>query len=166
MLSQHHIHRPSLEGFVIRTFGSIRGYDFKRVGTKYLIYNYGKKVQTLDLKKDADVFDFPNVKFGCNDLPWFYGAGSQRGCREYASKKEHNFIVAREFGNQRARNFASFKDKASFLKYYFELKSSDRHHHEVIPPDQTAMLALDHDHSGAGINELQDYPKSSQSQVK
>jgi hypothetical protein len=154
MLGQNHIHRPSLERFVIRTFGSIRGYDFKRAGGTYTIYKYGEKVQSLSLKKDADVFDFPNVTFGHDELPWFYGAGSQKYCRDFAHKMEHTFIVAREVGNHRARNFTSFKDKTSFLKYYFGLKSTDRQLHEIIPPDRTTMLVLDHDQD-AGINELE-----------
>ena len=73
MLGQLHIHRPSLDRYVITHLGSLQGVDYKRVGGKYHIIQWGQIVKQLDLKKDNDVFDFPAVVFSQSqdDHPWF-----------------------------------------------------------------------------------------------
>jgi len=57
MLSQNHIHRPSLDRYVVKYHESLRGIEYKRVGRAYNILQYGKKIKRLDLKKENDVFD-------------------------------------------------------------------------------------------------------------
>jgi len=137
---------------------SLRGIEYKRVGSAYNILQYGKKIKRLDLKNENDVFDYPRVQFGRHERPWFFGSGSGRLCREYAAKIGHTFIVAKEFGSRRSRNFASYKDVNDFLSEYKLLKSSDRHLHEVIVPDKPAMLAFDHDVDG-GLDQLHGHNK-------
>ena len=51
MLGQLHIHRPSLDRYVITHIGSLQGVDYKRVGGKYHIIQWGQIVKQLDLKK-------------------------------------------------------------------------------------------------------------------
>ena len=69
-------------------------------------------------------------------------------------KMGHDFLVAREFGSSRSRNFSSYADHTAFLADYKLLKPTERHMHEVIPPNRTAMLAFDHDCDG-GLDQLQ-----------
>ena len=111
MLTVSHIHRPSLDRYTIRTFGTVRDVQYKRVGSKYQIILDGDKVKTLDSKKDLDVFVHP-VLFDRYNTPWFYGVGSGTKSRNYAHEQGHLCLIAKE--TSRCRNFIYFHTRHDY----------------------------------------------------